>query len=334
VRSAPSGPPPQRQRLQLPAGQPASGSQVPSAVKAGASVDGRALAAKAHPQDTEPSAQMPLVPQRRPSDAALAVESQRDLALRRRVHMPEDGAVYGMPGSVPGVGLAGMLDHPPASPHVAGLAGHGYMEGWQPLPNQVDMLPAHGHAAGHGMPITAASYAARSQDWRWVNGQASLHPQAHSLHPPGVQAAVNATVVGTPLEVDVWLGEEGSWAPGASPPDVPVRELQLPRILGGDTQPPGPCDGKCPCAQNSVSLKADMERSWMTADRTARIQAAMSTFQSHAGVVRRGRVSGQRRFEPAAPGWHERARRQAGLHPQAATGKAEAVIVESPPRTM
>lgn len=136
---------------------------------------------------------------------------------------------------------------------------------------------------------------------------------------------VDPALRGSPLDADAWLGEEGSWAPGHEPPDVPVQELkQSLKIMSGDSWPPGPCDGKCPCGQNAVAIKAgDSERPWMTADRSARVLAAMNFFEGHAGVVRRGRVSGQRRFEPALAGWHERSNRQPvpngapSLHPPA-----------------
>lgn len=148
-------------------------------------------------------------------------------------------------------------------------------------------------------------------------------------------------LVGTPLGADAWLGEDGMWAVGFEPPDIAVANLQPPLIPLGNTYPPGPCNGNCGCSKAVMQRVLDMERPWRTPARTAKVQAAMQAFESHAGVFRRGKVSRMNRFEPAPPGMYEpRVKPQAtpapqpsrSLHPPAAASSS-AVIVVAPDAT-
>eukprot|EP00439_Symbiodinium_sp_Y106_P040061 s806_g4.t3 len=94
-----------------------------------------------------------------------------------------------------------------------------------------------------------------------------------------------------------WIGDGGGWEPGGEPP----RNAPLPPIPPGDTEPPGPCGPMCRCGQ-VVSKASEVEKPWIADEvRRQAILAAIERFQSHPGVERRGKVSRQNRFEPAAP---------------------------------
>lgn len=297
-------------QLQLPPQGPPP--QVQTAVRAVSNGSGRALAAK-----TPGATAAPL---RRPPEGAIATaQQQRELALRRRVQAPQESTSFGAPAFGNGVVQRSIAEpmHPSS----------GVGQPWQ----------AGGNGLGHGQLSNAARYAPRSQDWRW-HDHAGL-PQGH------LGGFTADPLAGTPLEADNWLGEEGCWAADARPPEVSVRELVVPKICSGDTEPPGPCDAKCHCFQNVVSSKTAAEQPWRTADRLARAQAALQAFVSHGGVFRRGRVSGQSRFEPAPPGWHERALQasaarqapqqpQPGLHPSSSGGVIVLAADATPPRSI
>lgn len=99
-----------------------------------------------------------------------------------------------------------------------------------------------------------------------------------------------------PLDVSLpaYLGDSGSWVSGGEPSE----NLILPRVLVGDTMPPGPCKLGCRCNQVAMR-KDDLVKPWIAdRNRSALVAQALQAFAEHPGVWRRGLVSNQNRFEP------------------------------------
>lgn len=104
-----------------------------------------------------------------------------------------------------------------------------------------------------------------------------------------------------------WIGDGGGWVPGGEPP----KNAQPPAVPPGDTEPPGRCMETCRCGQ-VVSRAWEVEKAWLKDEaRAMAIMAAIQRFESHPSVERRGKVSKQNRYEPAAP-THQQALAEAG----------------------
>jgi len=127
------------------------------------------------------------------------------------------------------------------------------------------------------------------QQWNWMQDAATM---------PVLAASTSESSI---LPEASWLGDGGGWDPGGEPNEL----FQLPKVSLGDTYPPGPCREGCRCGQVASRI-SDLEKPWLADKaRSSLVTSAMLTFERQPGVIRRGRVSRQNRFQPAPGGWPE-----------------------------
>lgn len=157
--------------------------------------------------------------------------------------------------------------------------------------------------------VQAAQAQVQVQDPRFPPGQNSFGGSSSSTRPNETwkvaQEAMSQALHGShPASLPPggrwpagYIGDGGGWVPGGEPP----KNAQPPAIPPGDTEPPGRCVETCRCGQ-VVSRAWEVEKPWLKDEaRAMAIMAAIHRFESQPSVERRGKVSKQNRYEPAAP---------------------------------